>query len=1392
MGVIVPRTVTWFAGHRNPACGAKLSEFRDTPFYVLLGDPGAGKTTAFEQEADVDANRLYLTARDFVRFHADPKPEWQGKTLFIDGLDEVRAGRQDLRKPLDQILIGLHHLGGPHARLSCRSAGWLATNDGEELRSLRGYEHAVILRLDPLPKQGARAILGHLLGDEADNFLAEARKRSLHGLLDNPLTLGLLTKAVGPGKGWPESRVDTFERACLAVVAEYNDEHAATYRYASVGPRHLLSGASRMAAFLLLTGKDGIAWDQTDVPEPERLLLINDLLDSCAEPGGRGRSHREQPSSEGMRRALDTGLFVGESPGTFAPTHPHIAEYLAARHLAKAIDDGAVLGRVLTLLTSGGGVPSPLRGVAAWLAALCGDARRALVEIDPVGVLAYGEVGVFTEDDRTHLLSHLAKDEGLWHRPPHLSGTVLGGLASPKTMARLREYLDGRDRSERAQQAMVLLLRGIAAAPSRCGDSISGRHLIGIARDATWSPLVRDLAVEAAVQLPSDECDLAQQLQLLQDMNEGNIEDPYGNMRTSLFGALYPEHIPLEDTWSWISAPVPPSLEAVLLRRSSPEGCRALLDALCIGTTPPAHSRDPSLASLTWRVLARALDAPGEEPEVAKLYDWIELAAFDPNFRDWELRQDDTDLDEAFQGVGFPGAPDSIPSGAPWVQAWLARRPTVQQALLLEFLRRDRREDYLAYEATRFWNLVSGVGRPDDFHRWCLEQALAMSGTAAEAAGWLVGWAMEPLRRSASADEWLATGLEWVGNDIVLAEQLEALAERDRELRRRELAYTTRRLRDRTGLASQVMDHRDALLTAAGPVELIVSLGQVYWGRPFNREPHIGEDRLRDAMASRQDATQIALQSLSAVPTADAGPSISQIAQLDCDGRSSRWGWPYLAGLDAIDRRGGHVLEVLGDEITRALWFYFATPLGCKMPLWFDNVLRASPDQVAKVIVDLHRHRIRSKVDNTSTLSAMAEDERYREAAKIALPTLLRAFPAKGYGAQLEMLRHVLALAIRYTPGKVTARVRDRMQVRQMNVAQRATWLGAGVAVAPTEFASTSVTFVEKGKVERAKHLIDGLYSAWRARGEPLFGPEGPASAVAELVRVLGARCQPLWDGLEIGAPAFAVITDNGSQLVEHLVGCLASSPRRDAGVQLESLSRDKNLEDWHNMIRSALERQRTLHYDTEHTVLNVGRVQRVLAGGPPASAADLAALVVDQLRRLGGDIRHGSTDGWRQYWNEEVVDRRVTPIRPKPENSCRDALLSALNRCLPSGVDARREASYAENARADVRVSSGSFGVPLEIKKSSHRQLWRAVQSQLMAKYARDPESSGHGVYVVLWFGANGPEPAKPPPTGPRPKSAGELARRLEEDLTPEERGRIKVVVIDVSLPDKQETSAI
>ena len=106
MSCIVPRTCIAIPdddnGLETPPRARPLATYRDTSAYVLLGDPGAGKTTAFEAEREaLGDDACFVTARDFVTLDPGRHPEWRGKTLFVDGLDEVRAGRSDARGPLE-------------------------------------------------------------------------------------------------------------------------------------------------------------------------------------------------------------------------------------------------------------------------------------------------------------------------------------------------------------------------------------------------------------------------------------------------------------------------------------------------------------------------------------------------------------------------------------------------------------------------------------------------------------------------------------------------------------------------------------------------------------------------------------------------------------------------------------------------------------------------------------------------------------------------------------------------------------------------------------------------------------------------------------------------------------------------------------------------------------------------------------------------------------------------------------------------------------------------------------------------------------------------------------------------------------------------------------------
>ena len=139
----------------------------------------------------------------------------------------------------------------------------------------------------------------------------------------------------------------------------------------------------------------------------------------------------------------------------------------------------------------------------------------------------------------------------------------------------------------------------------------------------------------------------------------------------------------------------------------------------------------------------------------------------------------------------------------------------------------------------------------------------------------------------------------------------------------------------------------------------------------------------------------------------------------------------------------------------------------------------------------------------------------------------------------------------------------------------------------------------------------------------------------------------------------------------------------------------------------------------------------------------------------------------------------------PRPEDICRENLLSDLNDKLKRhDIDGQPEGTYVNDKQSDIRVSYPPFNVPIEIKRSCHRDLWTSIQSQLINKYTRDPGSKGYGIYLVFWFGES--ESCKPQisPNGTKPLGPDELREQLTNSLTSEQRNKIKVCVIDLSKP--------
>ena len=503
----VERTVSEWRDGQWQSENRRLSDFRSARVYVLLGEPGSGKTTAFKAEAKEDGNAKFIPARRFIRRHIDSHPEWRDRTLLVDGLDELRASGGNPHEPLDAFLCRIEQLGRPRFRLSCREDSWLGRNDFGELASVTGGEKLHLLRLDPLGLKEALAILEDKEVENPNKFMLTAVDYGLAAFIENPLLLETLADAVVSGF-WPNGRLDTFERACKELAEELNERHLDTRDGVLFSPSKIVLAAGRLSALLLLSGKSG--WSR------------------------RGRGNEDCPalseagdSQDLFKVALDTKLFEGSAETGRRPRHRVIGEFLAAKYLDHAIRTAPLSpGRVLALMLGIDGVVMPdLRGVSVWLAAMNSQVRDRLIESDPIGLAFHGDAGRFSRSETQLLL------DGLEAKIPHVrewpSQASLAALAAGPAREILWEMLQAADRSNVRQEVVELLLRGMAVSPwggprGTMGGSV--RHaedarkvLAAVVRDPTWRSETRCRALAALIRVGRNEADFISTLRGLLD-----------------------------------------------------------------------------------------------------------------------------------------------------------------------------------------------------------------------------------------------------------------------------------------------------------------------------------------------------------------------------------------------------------------------------------------------------------------------------------------------------------------------------------------------------------------------------------------------------------------------------------------------------------------------------------------------------------------------------------------------------------------------------------------------------------------------------------------------------------------------------------------------------------
>lgn len=1347
MTTFVPRTCTEVVGdQRTP--GLPLAALRARPAYVLLGEPGAGKTTAFEQEAAAARTRC-IPARDFVDLGLPD--EWQGKPLFIDGLDEIRAGGIDGRDQFGAIRRRLEALNRPPFRISCREADWLGSSDAESLARVSPDEMIGVAHLDDLgDEQIAQLLVANHGVTNPQDFIDQARERRLAGLLGNPQTLRMLAKAVA--QRWPVTLLETYSLACEKLALETNKRHRDVQRgqpAASIGD--LLEAAGSACAVQLLAGIAGFALD-TDSADDAHPSLSNVGMST----------------SPALAQALNSRLFESRSQEERRePAHRSIAEFLGAQYIAQRIDRaGLPLGRVLSLMIAeDGGIVADLRGLHAWLAVHSLAARPGCVARDPLGVVLYGDLRSFDTQAKRHLLLALDREAKSYSgfRFQNWEASPFGALAGADMSADFREILVSGSRDESQEALLDCVLEAIAH-----GEPMPelGDALLAVTRDATHWPRNRDRAIEAYRKTRAES--VAPLLTLLDEINSGRVADGDDELLGTLLDILYPDHLAADKVVAYLHAAKAPNLigvyrqfwEKKLAARTLPSAMPALLDSVAADIGRLRSTLDEyHFETFAGELLATGLETVGDSASAIRLWNWLGIA-----------------LDEYSSSRLSKEFGERIAN-------WLSSRPNAYQTLLEHGLSQCTGDGNPFERFYRIERRFHGAEMSPEVEEWCFDRAAATadagmrrqlfnkgafalvrrSGYTPKLLDAFLAIAQEHPELQANVDEWLKDDwVEWRQEDA------HRKAERaDKEQAR--LAEWVNHFREH--------QKKKEIENGVAPPGVMHQLAMVYFGRYREAKGETPIERLQAFFGNDAGITLAVLAGLRSCLSRNDLPSVREIVELCAQGRHHFIAEACLAGVEELAREGEAAVVALDGAVQERLVVFRLTHDFGNTPAWFNTLVRERPQVVADVLVAYASAMFKARKEHVSGLYPLAYDDANEEVARYAALRLLAAYPLRTKKERLGDLGILLVAAIRHADRQELLKlIETKLSRTSLDSAQRGHWLAAGLLLDPEKFMGRLDQYV--GNSQSRAVQTAGFFERHPSQSRQL--PELSESASALLIRLLAPHLSP--DRPTGGA--FMVTPEmNAADLVRNLISRLGANPGIEATRILDALLANDGLHAWHGLLRHYREAQRVASREVNFRRAGAADVVRTLANAQPANAADLHALLVQHLRDLERDDRDGNATGYLRYWN---VDRHGRPTEPRPENECQKRLFELLKgRLRPTGIDLQREQQRRENKRADISASFGGIGgfnVPIELKVESNPGFWRDLRDQLIAHYVRDPAAGGFGIYLVFWFGG------KTMPTaadgGKRPDSPRELKDRLRATLTPEERHHIEVVVMDCSPP--------
>jgi hypothetical protein len=1353
----------------QPNLAQNVAELRDLQAWVLLGEPGAGKSSVFHNEA-IACGGVHL---EIAKFLTGNLPEQhKGKCLFLDGLDEYRNPGNEGRV-LSLVESKLRELGTQKFRIACRAADWLGTTDQSDIAGATAQSKIPVFALEPLSEVGVTTLSQHFLQTtDVEEFLTQAKNADLDALLTNPQILELITKAYQEDRRLPSGRLEAYERGCALLVKEANKRQRDKRRSQSTpDDEQLLEAAGQIFAALLLGNQAGIALDSG--VENERYALLEKL---------------KLANDEAAQRASDSKLFVlGDQEEQLVPAHRTIAEYLAARWLSAQLKEHKrTLRRLLPLLCGfDGKAVSNLRGLYGWLATHCvNNARTELIRKDAITVALYGDPMRFDLENKRRLFTALrqtlqanpAAISEMWHRD------LLGPVLLNDLLEEFIAVLNDAAREDDTQRFCKYLLSAANAAFKR-PNAYEPKHLSAlnqalevVVRDASRRGDIRENALETWLNTLQDK---SVALKLLHQVHQDQVSDPEDTLILVLLDYLYQHTLSTADLLPYLRAPKLTDRNAyatfwgyIWPKRIPSQDLPYALNFLVRYTNLKALLQDEyMMGSMIPSLVNRAIVERGDAVDHETLFEWITLGT-DKYWFEFVARSD------AHPIAWWKARPDRYKGvlGVAFARASAAPLPDQGKSL------------FASQKALAMIN----AAKPVDMGLWHFEQ---MNQPYTE---WrLQAHLKETMRSVLYRNEEEGVTLEmvqaWAGNnpDRLTLLRSELLCPLDAQTQPyqdifREHQRFQEQLQQRQQAKYQRSTQLEPLLPAiesgTATPNLMYELAQVWAGNQSNDNGNTPIDYFKDYCNNYQAVHDASRRGLIAYLQRNDLPSPVEIIgnwvhrKLDL----FHMGITCMVGADLLWSEKPEAFDALNEVTLERLVSFWWTDSGFsstrKWNYWLGHLIQNQHELVIRVSVDFVL--VQFKIFQASPDLFALKEPIFEPVVERIVMGVLQRLPNRLDSHHLGALGWLLATALtNESAEKVSAIIEEKVNAQEVDAGQTVYWLLAGTLLAPQLYESQLLEYVANNW-QRLEHLSDAMrhfYELMRNKHHL------PAPTLGRFIECLAPHANFVWP--TDGRAHDSTPADNLGDQVRAWVSQLATHVAEESLTELNRLRQStallncNGLNDQLQMAHHQLTQQLR---QARYQVPTLPEVIKILTNKAPTNAADLQAVVLDRLDQIAKDIKGDNSNLYKQFWKDKTSH--------KIENDCRDALLPLLRSGLSSiGISAEPEATHVNSTQSDIDISyvseHGRFKVPIEVKGEWHKDLWTAINTQV-PQYTKAKETDGYAIYLVLWVG--GCEQKRVADGGKRPTTSAELEERLTAQIAPEAAGRFVVRVLDISYPGR------